>query len=445
MKSYNQYLIEAVKQWLAFKDLPKGDTPALIFFKQMEKIVGKEDDSVYIDPTHDFKSSRMIDIKISNEVLIHKIVSALPEYNFTKSSKGFDSTEIVKVRIMITGGIRGSGVLPRAGETLKTPSTEQGEMGVIEALKMWQNGDPLDMEAINKKVGFKFDLIWQDSIKKTVHAVVNSGRINRGHKIFLDSEKNASNILFATVKRLGMGDTKDNWNPADIWLMSITQAQIKAQTKDFVSVDQFNAWMLKMYRSNQVVGVSLKKIAKNKDASFKDVKVSMDELAQFSFLSVDFTPTLTNFILKTDGDISGFNIRVGYKGATIKSASNIAVYSEGRQKGSNVQLGAVSTQLFKAEAKSERRDVAKFKKQLLKMDDASLLRTLRRLIGTAQKKSGVTIGKYTVPTKRLKLVAACFLTYHLLIYLYATKGFLTKCYYSATKRNSFSSVHLKVY
>ena len=84
----------------------------------------------------------------------------------------------------------------------------------------------------------------------------------------------------------GIGN-KDNWNPADIWLIQ-DEKKWKDRIKDATSMKgmkktpglvkanllQFNSIFRALFRTKNIIGISLKKIGSGKRAEFKEVNVS---------------------------------------------------------------------------------------------------------------------------------------------------------------------------
>ena len=267
-------------------------------------------------------------------------------YGFIKKGEKFVSSKLVNIALVPSGGMRGSGRLPKKGEKVANPSTAEQEAGTIAYFETAFKGKKLTLKQVSEKVGFDFSPEWMHNFEQQYIAFSkNFGNFPK-HKIYLDSEKNDSNVLFNLAKRFGLKDLKDNWNPADIWIMSLNRAQIIRQTTDITTLEEFNAWLATKYEDKEIIGVSLKKVSASKTGRFETVSsVDLPDV-DVKVSRVLFDPFQKNFILETSGNITGFNIRVGYKAATVSRDSDIRIYLEGRQKGSQVQLGAISAQLF---------------------------------------------------------------------------------------------------
>jgi len=443
MHKFNEYLIESTKLWLGFEHLPTAMNPELKrFITRLKKHA--DDDVIYIEPKYDFKkASTQLVIKVTDKQLIPKLAvnKDLVGYGFIKKGEKFVSSKLVNIALVPSGGMRGSGRLPKKGEKVANPSTAEQEAGTIAYFETAFKGKKLTLKQVSEKVGFDFSPEWMHNFEQQYIAFSkNFGNFPK-HKIYLDSEKNDSNVLFNLAKRFGLKDLKDNWNPADIWIMSINKAQVIKQTKDVTSLHEFNAWLADKYESKEILGVSLKKISKNKTAKVETVSTSDIPDVDLTPMRVLFDPFQKNFIFETQGNISNFQLRVGYKAGTISKVGDIRVYLEGRQKGSDVQLGSVSAQLFPELASKNGFDLKADKTKILNDPMKYLNTTLPKLL----KKSFVIDKVSPFPTSEVQLKAGAWLTYYLEILAESDPDILKSCYYSAIKKNDFSSIHCKVY
>lgn len=445
MITFQEYLTEATKEWAGFDDLPsRMDKELAKFFKTFKKYYGKEQDYIYIDDNYNFSSpKKQLVIKVTDKSLVKKIANSpyLSEYMFTATGENFKSTEKVNVIIKPSGGVRGSGRLPRKGQGSNIPSTDQQEAGTIVYFEGAMSGKPPTVQEISKKVGYDFDEEWMHSFVEQYNAFHENMGSLRGHKIYLDSGRNDSNILIKIARKLGLSDLKDNWNPADIWIMSISQNKIISDTKGMKTLAEFNGYLEEKYDSKEIIGVSLKKISKNKKAKFELVKaVDLPEV-DLKPSNTIFNPFAKNFILMTSGEPSGLQFRVGYKASTVSKESDVRIYLEGRMKGSNVQLGGVSSKLFPEMAAAEGFNIAADKKKIMADPSSYLNKTLPKLLKNPMVEDNV--GEF--PTDPISLQAGAFLTYYLDIMMSSSPEMLKNCYYSSIKKNEFSSIHCKIY
>ena len=100
---------------------------------------------------------------------------------------------------------------------------------------------------------------------------------------------------------------KDNWNPADVWLikdqrkhrMAILKAMktpVKSKSKGVVSanLNQFNDLFRDLFRKKQIMGISLKKIS-GMDAKWKEVNVTEDYFKSIEATEMQFTGAKCKF------------------------------------------------------------------------------------------------------------------------------------------------------
>jgi hypothetical protein len=443
MFKFNEYLTEATKLWLGFEHLPANMDPELRrFMNRLQKVA--PNDVIYIEPSYDFrKAAGQLTIKVTDKPLISKLAAHkdLVGYGFSPSGDKYVSSKLVNVSLYPSGGMRGSGKLPKKGESLSNPSTAEQEQGTIEYFQAAFKGKKLTREEVSAKVGFDFAPEWMHNFEQQYDVFVKNMGTFPKSKVHLDSAKNDSNILINLAKKFGLKDSKDNWNPADIWIMSLGRAQIIQQTKDITSVHEFNAWLADKFEKREIIGVSLKKISARSTGKFTVVSALDLPDVDLKPLRVLFDPFQKNFIFETQGNISGFNLRVGYKAGTISKAGDIRVFLEGRQKGSDVQLGAVSALLFPQLASANGFDIPSDKAKILNDPIKYLNTTLPKLLNNS-----VVVDKVSpFPTSQVQIQAGAFLTYYLEILLTSKPDILKSCYYSSIKKNDFSSIHCKIY
>ena len=444
MHNFNEFLTEATKQWLGFEHLPTAMNPELKrFLNRLEKVADAE--NIYIEPKYDFrKANARLVIKVTDKSAIPKLVKhkSLVGYGFSPSGDKYVTSKLVNIALTPSGGIRGTGKLPRKGEAVTIPSTAEQENGTIAYFSSMFKNKKIDIKGISDAVGYPFSDEWMHNFEQQYRAFTsNMGSGFAKHKIYLDSEKNDSNILFVLAKKFGLSDLKDNWNPSDVWIMSLNKSQVIKQTKGITSLLEYNAWLSDKYESKEIVGVSLKKVSKGKAGKFQTVSTLDLPDVDVKVSRVLFDPFQKNFILETDGNIKGFNLRVGYKAATVSKNSDIRIYLEGRQKGAAVQLGAVSAQLFPKLAIDNGYDIPSDKTKILNDPMKYLNTTLPRLL-----RNSVVVDKVSAfPDSEIALKAGAFLTYYLEILLESNPDILKSCYYSSTKTNDFSSIHCKLY
>ena len=454
MLRFNNYtqLTEASKAWAGFDDLPsRMDRNLSAFFKALKSQLKDSVVDIYINdkekgttkPYNFVRADKVLQIKCTDKTLPEKIskMSAMKKYDFQQSGANFVSKDLIKVSLEPSGGMRGSGRLPRIGQVDAVPSNAQQEMGTIVYFEGARNNKKPLLAEISEKVGFNFGEDWMYNYEQQYIAYVKGMGVPKGN-IYLDSEKNESDTIVRVAKKLGLKDDKDNWNPADIWIMNgITGSKIESDTKDFVNLAEYNGYLEEKFESKEIIGVSLKKIDKPKKGKFEIVKAVDLPVVDLDTGTTLFNPYATNFIFMTSGDPTGYQIRVGYKAGTIQKDSDIRIYLEGRMKGTNVQLGAVSAIAFRDIAKGKGFDIVKDRAEVLKNPVGFLKKELPIIL----RNSKVTDKSEDMPQDEMRIKSGAFLTYFMKLMLALDEDDLKSCYFSSIKKNEFSSIHAKVY
>ena len=431
--------------WLTFSDLPQNYSTALQkFMLILEDILGSDKEYVYIDSKYNFqKATSKLVIKITDKELVPRLAEnpRLSPYLFQKSGEKYITTLLVNVSFTPSGGDRGTGRLARRGQTQPIPTTKQQELGTVRYFESKFLGISPTTEEISNQVGFIFDAGWAHNFSAQYEAFrKNIGPIAAA-KIHLDSNKNESDEIVNLAKKFGLNDLKDNWNPSDMWIMNISNELLLSETENITSLAEYNEYIFEKYSNKQIIGVSLKKIPTNRDAHFKVVSTKDMELVLLEPKRILFDPFQKNFIFETQGTVEGFNLRVGYKASTISKDSDIRVYLEGRQRGAKVQMGGVSSALFPILALANGFNIANDKKRIF----ANPISYMRNNIPEIMSHESVIDKMSDFPKSPVLIKAGAFLTYYLQILLESDPGLLNGSYYSSSKLNTFSSVHVKLH
>lgn len=142
-----------------------------------------------------------------------------------------------------------------------------------------------------------------------------------------------------TQARFLTGLANDNWNPADVWMISKSLKPFPP-FPDIRNVAELNDYIDKGFKDKTIIPISLKNVTGDKSvsevvSSAGAKKIDLD----LSFAKVDLSDTFNNFIIQTK---SGFAVRVGFKA----SASTLNVSIEGRMIGAGYQMGAVDAKAY---------------------------------------------------------------------------------------------------
>ena len=189
-------------------------------------------------------------------------------------------------------GASASGKLPANAAT--TRAQEKGSTYIFQQVlgtnkKNWVSVDALKKDKATMKA---LNAIWQKEVKVNVNQTWLEGYWKQ-HKKMLDefggsrwTEFDHSGptsfmdfISGLVSTKFGISQ-KDNWNPADMWLITSTTQKVKEKlnkitegSKATQTINELNAEMRRMYANHELVGISLKAIS-GKEAMFEEYNVS---------------------------------------------------------------------------------------------------------------------------------------------------------------------------
>ena len=161
----------------------------------------------------------------------------------------------------------------------------------------------------------------------------------RGDFIYERQAFNVTKKMYEVAQKIS-GLQKDNWNPADIWL--IKRGFSLKDIESSKNIDELNMKLIQAYKKGQLVGISLKQVTAGKgQISFINEKPGQrpEVNMNFDFARLSLSESFNNAILETKDK---FGVRIGYKAA----ADNYNVYLEGRMIGSGVNMGAINAKEF---------------------------------------------------------------------------------------------------
>jgi len=460
LKSFRQYnkefLTETTKYWFGFKDIPKVKNTLIDSINLFKKELDKEyHDNVYFEPKYDYKKPKnKIENKITGDVAYQKSLAIFSRL-YNVEIKGllfkFETSDGILIQYKLSGGNTGSGKLGRYGETAKIPQTYQQEQATIEYFLGKFKGKTLTLDQINKKIGFPFDDVWYHNFEEQYKAFIsNKANVSvfKNHKIHLDSGKNDSNTINLIAKKLGLTDSADNWNPADIWIMNKSKTKIISDTKNMISLVQFNTYLEKSFEDNSIIGVSLKKVGAKSTGNYKVLNSKDLPIINNVIKTIPFNPYNTYFPVKTGGNVPGFTIKCGTRAGKVTSMEKVIIYIEGHQENSSVQMGAISKRFFMAEAKKLGYDINSMKVRAKKKPGEYFKKYIQEIFNNNVVNNISNIDLEDLPNDDIKLFKADVMCMYIKLFL-SLKGkkleeFIRKCYYSAMKLNSFSSIHCKL-
>jgi len=118
---------------------------------------------------------------------------------------------------------------------------------------------------------------------------------------------------------------KDNWNPADIWMIkgskdamiSLIEKTVYG-SKDSQTIEQLNAVLRGLYKERKIVGISLKKVS-GKEAKWEEYnleQLTLDEISDYKYNDVDLECNLSSDMTQDTkvqlrgGGNKGFNFQI---------------------------------------------------------------------------------------------------------------------------------------
>ena len=243
--------------------------------------------------------------------------------------------------ILYSSGGRLQNVYDASGINLKqtAPNTSQQESALVFALN--QHSYP-SQEEIDSAVSFSFDSKWHSSFVKSYNLIINNLGIGSYH-YYRDFDKKKPAFLNKMTSPKYLPDSKDNWNPSDIWAVQIHSADIvssrimdvlhKFDNKQATIYD-LNLELEKLFEERLLIGVSIKKIEYG-NGSLKTVKVTPEYTESVKFESVisgakfNYNPALSYIDLNCLYNILGDNLKYQFRIAPRASSGDLNMYMQG--------------------------------------------------------------------------------------------------------------------
>ena len=137
-------------------------------------------------------------------------------------------------------------------------------------------------------------------------------------------------FISATVRKNFGISKKDNWNPADIWMIKDTVDLITADvektvfgSKDSQTIMELNALLRQMYNERRLVGVSLKAIS-GKEAVWEEYNLkalTVKDVGEYNYpditLTIDLSPDMTqDSVVKLRKNGQGYNFQIKANSST---------------------------------------------------------------------------------------------------------------------------------
>lgn len=376
-----------------------------------------------------------------------------------------------KVNIYKSGGGY-KNVIDQEGNALssKTPTTAQQEDGTRFCMEyIATNGKMPTKDLINKTVKFDFDKTWHESFEKTINAVLTviPKSSMKNYDFYRDSNAKKPNFLNQITDPKVLPDSKDNWNPSDIWAVKKTSVSklgttVDALYKKLISksagIDDLNKFVEDKFISKEIIGISLKKVAGPK-ATISKIETDAKYIKNINYskpwkkfeykVSNSYFDILPQF--KVFKDDVNYRFRFRPRG----KSNELNTYGEGQPETAKVWDGAISRDMLNTEfpgmitVTDDMKKAAKIAGtvavQVKAMGNQKFYEKFAAYVAKDQwkfvKVSGMTEVMSEYEVKRAVV---------LLYYIYALEtasnpaAIYKRMYLAAKKMNAFSSVHYKV-
>lgn len=318
--------------------------------------------------TEDGKISRIPTLKVvSNDISIFQnifeiissektIISAIE----TPNNQAIFTIGSQKFRLYKSGG-RLTNVIDNDGNSTnnKTPSTAQQEDAVRFILESGNTGLPTK-ESINKAVGFEFGKDWHDSFEKTYDAITTIIPKNSlgQYDFYRDSNPKKIKFLNQITDEKFLPDSKDNWNPSDIWAVKKNSApKLVSQVEKIYNnlkegktgVEELNGFIEEAFNSKDLIGISLKKVAGNKAKIIKvQVESNMADNIVYKGVSSKFQYNVENsyFDILLNFKVYNDDILYRFRFRPRAASGQLKTYGEGQPQDAKVWDGAISSDLI---------------------------------------------------------------------------------------------------
>lgn len=355
--------------------------------------------------------------------------------------------------------------------TAKTPSTAQQEDGTRFCLEYFAaNSKFPTKDLINKAVKFEFGKDWHDSFEKTVNAVLTviPKTTMRQYDFYRDSNPKKPEFLNQITDAKVLPDSKDNWNPSDIWAVKKSNAMkiglaVDALHKKLLSkkagIEDLNKFVEDKFNSKDIIGISLKKVAGPK-ATISKIEVDAKYIKSIGFIGswkkFDYKVSNSYFDLLPKFKVFKETVNYRFRFRPRGASGELNTYGEGQPQDAKVWDGAISRDMLNEKFPGMLNVISDMKKapkvaanagaQIASMANLKIYEGFAKYV-KANKFKFVNVSGINDKMSDYEVRRAVVLLY----YIYALEtakdadSVYKDMYLAAKKMNAFSSVHYKVY
>jgi len=425
-------------------------------------------------------------LKITDEKVFPKAIAALESLKKVKVTDLKDNKfsvqvgsddELTEVNIYKSGG-GFLNVIDEKGKALasKSPSTAQQEDGTRYCLEYYATNKEMPTEEmINKAIKFNFDKSWHDSFKKTINAILTviPKSCMAQYDFYRDSNPQKPKFLNQITDSNVLPDSKDNWNPSDIWAVKRRCAPTLANSIDALykkllakkaGIEHLNKFVEKKFNSKEIIGISLKKVEGTTEAGISKIKVDAEYSKSIKYCGpwkkFDYKVSNTYFDLLPRFEIFKDSVNYRFRFRPRGASNELNTYGEGQPETAKVFDGAISKDMLNrrvagldavtSDMKESTEVKANVAAQIKSMGKIKIYEGFAKYFSPASIKANkfkfVSVSGITDEMSEYEVKRAVVLLY----YIYALEtasnpGELYKrMYLAAKKMNAFSSVHYKI-
>lgn len=194
-------------------------------------------------------------------------MSLLDFMNFTEEEQFHMATAKTKSPAKEGGGTRGGAAMTAAYESLQAYAcaarkAKGSPLEDVDDIKKFQVKGMAECTNSLLSTLRELDISYHSSCIRTANQIfIDFPMLSKGNYKFYRGKGIIHDQIYATFNKLKKDSGIKNankWNPADIWIIK----QGFSFKTDFKNLNDFNNYMLKLYNSNEAIGVSLKKLDK---------------------------------------------------------------------------------------------------------------------------------------------------------------------------------------
>lgn len=431
--------------------------------------------NLYLETTDGKMTSGIVVLKLvsPDPATFNGIASILSGNKNTKMVVGKVNNEIdftmpgLKLRLYKSGG-KLTNVIDDEGNALtnKSPSTAQQEDAIrymLEYLSLY--GSIPSKDQINKECKFEFGKDWHESFIKTTDAVFSKIQNMKRYNFYRDSNKKKPAFLNQMTDEKILPDSKDNWNPADIWLIDKSKehelhTEISIMYKNIIEgksgIEDLNKFIEIQFDNLVIIGISLKKVSGSKASIHKikfDSKITDSIKLKGPSGKFKFNTENSYFDVLINMDSYDSTVPYRFRFRPKGASGELKTYGEGQPQDAKVFDGAISSELIRKLYPTIEPWVKFVSSKMV--TSANVYDTILSqstdikfvdFIKAEKFKMFEVEGLNKDLGNEYKVKRACVLLYY--IWQFETcdqSSDFKQMYMAAKKMNSFSSVHYKVY